>query len=68
MHYYRRELAFIHDRGYGLHADRCAPGILELLSGDGLVLASGRAPPRRLSDTAPPMGGVLARNPDETVR
>ena len=32
MHYYQRDLAFIHDRGYGPHADRCAPGILELLS------------------------------------
>jgi len=33
MSYYQRDLAFIHDRGYGLHADRCAPGILDLLSG-----------------------------------
>ena len=43
MPYYQRDLAFIHDRGYGLHADRCAPGILELLSGvgDGLVLEFG---------------------------
>ena len=43
MSYYQRDLAFIHDRGYGLHADRCAPGILELLSGigDGLVLEFG---------------------------
>ena len=43
MPYYERDLAFIHDRGYGLHADRCAPGILELLSGvgDGLVLEFG---------------------------
>jgi SAM-dependent methyltransferase len=41
--YYQRDLAFIHDRGYGLHADRCAPGILELLAGvgDGLVLEFG---------------------------
>ena len=29
VQYYQRDLAFIHDRGYGLHADRCAPGILE---------------------------------------
>ena len=45
MHYYQRDLAFIHDRGYGLHADRCAPGILELLSGvgDGLVSSSAAA-------------------------
>jgi SAM-dependent methyltransferase len=43
VHYYQRDLAFIHDQGYGLHADRYAPGILELLSGvgDGLVLESG---------------------------
>ena len=43
MHYYQRDLAFIHDQGYGLHADRCAPGILELLSGvrGGLVLEFG---------------------------
>ena len=43
MPYYQRDLAFIHDRGYGLHADRCAPGILELLSGvgEGLVLEFG---------------------------
>jgi SAM-dependent methyltransferase len=43
MHYYQRDLAFIHDQGYGLHADRCAPGILELLSllRDGLVLELG---------------------------
>ena len=43
MSYYQRDLAFIHDRGYGLHADRCAPGILELLAGigDGLVLEFG---------------------------
>ena len=46
MRYYQRDLAFIHDRGYGLHADRCAPGLLELLSGvgdpgGGLVLELG---------------------------
>jgi SAM-dependent methyltransferase len=43
MSYYERDLAFIHDRGYGLHADRCAPGLLELLSGigDGQVLEFG---------------------------
>jgi SAM-dependent methyltransferase len=43
VHYYQRDLAFIHDQGYGLHADRCAPGILELLSGvrGGLVLEFG---------------------------
>ncbi len=29
--YYRRDLALVHHRGYGFHADACAPGILELL-------------------------------------
>jgi SAM-dependent methyltransferase len=28
---YRRDLAYIHDQGYGRHADQCAPGILTLL-------------------------------------
>jgi hypothetical protein len=32
MYYYRHDLALIHDRGHGQHADRCAPGIVELLS------------------------------------
>jgi SAM-dependent methyltransferase len=32
MHYYQHDLALVHDRGFGQHADRCAPGILELLS------------------------------------
>jgi SAM-dependent methyltransferase len=43
MHYYQHDLALVHDRGYGGHADHCAPGILELLSGvrDGLVLELG---------------------------
>ena len=31
MPYYARDLALVHARGYGQHADRCAPGILELL-------------------------------------
>jgi hypothetical protein len=41
--YYERDLAFIHDRGYGLHGDRCAPGILGLLAPvrGGLVLELG---------------------------
>jgi SAM-dependent methyltransferase len=41
--YYQRDLAFIHDRGYGLHGDRCAPGILDLLAPvrGGLVLELG---------------------------
>ncbi len=43
MHYYQRDLAFIHDRGYGAYADHCAPGIIELLVPvrDGLVLELG---------------------------
>ena len=46
MHYYQRDLALIHDRGYGFHGDRCAPGILDLLAPvrdlpDGLVLELG---------------------------
>jgi SAM-dependent methyltransferase len=43
MYYYRRDLALIHDRGHGQHADRCAPGIIELLSPvrGGLVLELG---------------------------
>ena len=32
MHYFQSDLALIHDRGYGQHADRCAPGILDLLA------------------------------------
>ncbi len=43
MHYYQHDLALVHDRGYGQHADRCAPGILELLAPaeGGLVLELG---------------------------
>jgi SAM-dependent methyltransferase len=46
MHYYQHDLALIHDRGYGRHADRYAPGILDLLAAvrglrDGLVLELG---------------------------
>lgn len=29
--YYRRDLALVHHRGFGFHADACAPGILERL-------------------------------------
>jgi SAM-dependent methyltransferase len=29
--YYRDDLAYVHDRGYGFHADNCAPGLLSLL-------------------------------------
>lgn len=43
MHYYRHDLALVHDRGFGRHADRCAPGIVELLGPvkGGLVLELG---------------------------
>lgn len=30
--YYRADLALIHDRGFGFHAENCAPGILTLLA------------------------------------
>ena len=40
--YYRRDLALVHHRGFGFHADLCAPGIVELLEPvrerNGLVL------------------------------
>jgi SAM-dependent methyltransferase len=43
--YYRRDLALVHHRGFGFHADMCAPGILELLAPvrerGGLVLEVG---------------------------
>jgi SAM-dependent methyltransferase len=29
--YYREDLALVHHRGFGFHADACAPGILRLL-------------------------------------
>ena len=45
MGYYQHDLALVHARGFGQHADRCAPGILELLSPvrGGLVLVPGGA-------------------------
>jgi SAM-dependent methyltransferase len=43
--YYRRDLALVHHRGFGFHAEMCAPGILTLLepvrARDGLVLEVG---------------------------
>jgi SAM-dependent methyltransferase len=43
--YYRHDLALVHHRGFGFHADACAPGILELLAPvrerGGLVLEVG---------------------------
>jgi len=32
MDYYEQDLALVHARGFGQHADSCAPGILELLA------------------------------------
>ncbi len=42
MHY-SRDLALVHDRGFGQHADRCAPGILELLSPSAAASSSSSA-------------------------
>jgi SAM-dependent methyltransferase len=43
--YYRRDLAYVFDQGYGFHAEACAPGILALLEPvrkrQGLVLEIG---------------------------
>ena len=43
--YYRPDLALVHGRGFGRHAARCAPGILDLLfevrAQDGLVVELG---------------------------
>lgn len=41
--YYRRDLALVHERGYGFHGDRVAPGLLALLEPvrGGLVLEIG---------------------------
>lgn len=43
--YYRHNLAYVHDQGYGFHADNCAPGLLALLEPvrkrDGVVLEIG---------------------------
>jgi SAM-dependent methyltransferase len=43
MEYYQHDLALVHARGFGQHADRCAPGLLELLAPvrGGLVLEVG---------------------------
>src|SRR5687767_1132760 len=30
-HYYRDDLAYVHDQGFGFHAANCAPGLLSLL-------------------------------------
>jgi len=32
MPYFQRDLALVHAKGFGKHADRCAPGILDLLA------------------------------------
>ena len=43
--YYEHDLALVHHRGFGSHADACAPGVLKLLepvlARDGLVLEFG---------------------------
>lgn len=43
--YYRRDLAYVFDQGYGFHAEACAPGILALLepvrAAHGMVLEIG---------------------------
>ncbi|MBT8246563.1 MAG: class I SAM-dependent methyltransferase [Acidimicrobiia bacterium] len=43
--YYRADLSLVHHRGFGFHADLCAPGILSLLepvrANNGLVLELG---------------------------
>ena len=41
--YYRHDLALVHERGYGFHGERCAPGVLALLKPirGGLVLEIG---------------------------
>ena len=36
MDYYQPDLALVHARGYGQHADNCAPGILALLALNGV--------------------------------
>ena len=43
MEYYQHDLALIHGRGFGEYADRCAPGLLDLLAPvrGGLVLELG---------------------------
>jgi SAM-dependent methyltransferase len=43
MDYYRHDLALVHARGFGRHAERCAPGLLDLLAPvrGGLVLELG---------------------------
>lgn len=43
MVYYEHDLALVHARGFGQHADRCAPGVLDLLAPvrRGLVLEVG---------------------------
>jgi SAM-dependent methyltransferase len=32
VEYYQHDLALVHARGFGLHADQCAPGIVDLLA------------------------------------
>ena len=39
MYYYQRDLAFIHDRGYGLHGDWCT--LPDLLAAHGVRASVG---------------------------
>jgi SAM-dependent methyltransferase len=43
VEYYQHDLALVHARGFGRHADRCAPGLLDVLAPvkGGLVLELG---------------------------
>jgi SAM-dependent methyltransferase len=43
VEYYQHDLALVHARGFGRHADRCAPGLLDMLAPvkGGLVLELG---------------------------
>jgi hypothetical protein len=48
--YYSRDLALVHHRGFGFHADACAPGMLRLLepilAREGWSLSSAAEPGR----------------------
>ncbi|HYB48363.1 MAG TPA: hypothetical protein VED20_13560, partial [Streptosporangiaceae bacterium] len=39
MDYHQHDLTLVHARGYGQHADNCAPGIPALLAGHGVDAA-----------------------------
>jgi len=54
--YYRRDLALVHHRGFGFHADDCPPGILELPDD-----------PLPAADAIVSVGHVLNYLPDESA-